>query len=126
MAGLLYLCSMIPPSDDEVFLTWWSRRRDQRRRFVAAIWVGLPVGGVLALPILLNYLTGRFWYRRADAVGTSQFNPFLLVVAVAIIAGFTGWLYSRMQWERNEERYHRLLSKRKNTSQGFSEEANLP
>lgn len=117
---------MIPPSDDEVFLGWWSRRREQRRGLVAAIWTGLPVGGVLAFPILINYLAGRFWYRRADAVGTSQFNPLLLVVAVAIIAGFTGWLYSRMQWERNEERYHRLLTKRENAKQGLPEQANLP
>jgi len=66
---------------------------------------------MLAFPIFLNFLTGRFWYRRADAVGSSQFEPFVLVLAVALIAGFTGWMHSRMQWERNEERSRGIRSR---------------
>lgn len=99
---------MTGPRDDKAFIDWWARRRDARRRPGPALWAGLPVGAALGVPILVNFLVGRFWYRRADAVGSSQFQPLLLVVAVAVIAGFTGWLYSLMQWERNEERYQRL------------------
>lgn len=108
MPSSAYLCGMTGPRDDKAFMDWWSLRRDTWRRLGPALWAGLPVGAALSVPIFLNFLAGRLWYRRADAVGSSQFQPLLLVVAVAVIAGFTGWLYSRMQWERNEERYQRI------------------
>lgn len=97
--------------DEREFLEWWQRNRDRRRRLGYGLWIGLPAGCMLALPIFLNFLTGRFWYRRADAVGTTQFEPFLLVVAVALIAGFTGMMHARMQWERNEERSRNIRSR---------------
>jgi hypothetical protein len=102
----------MPPTKHELdFMEWWARNRERRRRLGYGLWIGLPTGCILALPIFLNFLAGRFWYRRADAVGSSQFEPFLLVVAVALIAGFTGWMHARMQWERNEERYRGIRSR---------------
>jgi hypothetical protein len=102
---------MAVTKDEREFLAWWERNRDRRRRLGYGLWIGLPAGCMLAFPIFLNFLTGRFWYRRADAVGSSQFEPFVLVLAVALIAGFTGWIHSRMQWERNEERSRGIRSR---------------
>lgn len=98
-------------NDEREFLAWWLRNRDRRRRLGYALWIGLPAGSMLAFPVFLNFLIGRYWYKRADAVGGAQFEPFVLVVAVALIAGFTGWMHSRMQWERNEERSRQIRSR---------------
>lgn len=94
--------------DERRFLDWWERDRVKYRKRSHQIWLGLPLGAAFSLPILINFLAGRFWYRRADAVGASQFNPIVLIIAVALIAGFMGYISRRFRWEQYEERYHRL------------------
>lgn len=92
-------------------MEWWERDRHKYERRSKQIWFGLPIGAAFSIPILLNFLAGRFWYRRADAVGTSQFNPIVLIVAVAIIGGFMGYISRRFKWEQHEARYRELESR---------------
>lgn len=99
-------------SDESRFVEWWGRERDRQRRKAFQLWVGLPLGLLFSLPIVLNFLASRFWYRRADAVGVSQFNPLVLLLAVILIAGFTGFFHRRFRWEENEQRYRSFLAKR--------------
>jgi hypothetical protein len=111
-SGFYYLCSMPLTTEETRFVEWWEGERDRQRRKVFQLWIGLPLGLLFSLPIVLNFLAGRFWYRRADAVGVSQFNPLVLLVAVVLIAGFTGFFYRRFRWEENEQRYRSFLAKR--------------
>jgi hypothetical protein len=99
-------------SDESRFVEWWGRERERQRRRTYQLWLGLPLGLLFALPIVLNFLAGRFWYKRADAVGMSQFNPLVLLLAVVLIAAFTGYFHRRFRWEENEQRYRSFLSKR--------------
>jgi hypothetical protein len=94
-------------------MEWWERDRHKYERRSRQIWLGLPAGAAFSIPILLNFLAGRFWYRRADAVGTSQFNPIVLVVAVALIGGFMGYITRRFKWEQHEARYRELSEKQR-------------
>jgi hypothetical protein len=99
--------------DDRKFLEFWEPRREKRGTLRYQILYGLPLGLLVSLPILINFLMGRFWYKRADAVGSSQFNPLVLVVAVLVISVFFGLIYKKFQWERNEDRYRELMSRKR-------------
>lgn len=110
--GPSYLCPMPLTAEENRFVEWWEAERDGQRRRTRQLWLGLPLGLLFALPILLNFLAGRFWYRRADAVGASQFNPLVLVFAVLLIAVFTGYFHRRFRWEENEHRYRSFLARR--------------
>ena len=74
---------------------------------------GLPMGILFAVPIIVNFLLGRFWYKRADAVGMSQFSPSVLVVAVLLIAVFIALINRRFRWEKLEQQYLEIKSREK-------------
>jgi hypothetical protein len=95
------------------FIKFWEANREKQSTLKYRLMFGLPLGLLVSLPILVNFLLGRFWYKRADAVGTSQFNPLVLVFAVVLIAVFVAVFYKQFQWERNEQRYLEL-TRRKN------------
>jgi len=72
---------------------------------------GLPIGVIFAVPILVNFLLGRFWYKRADAVGLSQFSPTVLIIAVALISIFVAVLNRKFRWEKLENQYLSLKNR---------------
>jgi hypothetical protein len=73
---------------------------------------GLPFGFLFSIPILVNFLLGRFWYKRADAVGLSQFNPIVLVLAILIISCFIAVVNRRFRWEKLEQQYLELKARK--------------
>ena len=106
-------------------MEWWERDRHKYERRSRQLWLGLPVGAAFSIPILINFLAGRFWYRRADAVGSSQFNPIVLLVAVALIGGFMGYITRRFKSEEHEARYRSLCEREKaNTPDEIIAESN--
>jgi integral membrane sensor domain MASE1 len=107
--------------DERRFMDWWEQERHKYKRRAMQWWLGLPLGALFSIPILLNFFAGRFWYKRADAVGSSQFNPIVLIVAVILIAGFMGYISRRFKWEQNEARYDEF-SMRSDASESTSEE----
>jgi hypothetical protein len=101
-------------TEEEIrFIKFWEANREKQSTLKYRLMFGLPLGILVSLPILVNFLMGRFWYKRADAVGTSQFNPLVLVFGVVLIAVFVAVFYKQFQWERNEQRYLEL-TRRKN------------
>jgi len=94
---------------EQQFVEWWRKHREHRGRLRYQLLFGLPLGLLVSLPILVNFLLGRFWYKRADAVGISQFNPWVLIFAVLLISVFKGFLYKRLQWDRYEDRYLEII-----------------
>jgi hypothetical protein len=107
--------------DERRFMEWWEHERLKYKRRAMQWWLGLPLGALFSIPILLNFLAGRFWYKRADAVGSSQFNPTVLIVAVILIAGFMGYISRRFKWEQNEARYEEFRM-RSDASESASDE----
>lgn len=98
--------------EEKTFVAFWEKNRDRQATLKYQLIFGFPLGILVSLPILINFLFGRFWYKRADAVGSSQFNPLVLVFAVLLIAVFVAIFYKKFQWERNEQRYLELTRRK--------------
>ena len=97
--------------EERKFIAYWEKERLRQKKIFYQFWVGLPLGLLFALPILVNFLLGRFWYRRADAVGNSQFNPMVLIVAVLGIAIFVAIFQKKFKWDQQEQRYREFKAK---------------
>ncbi len=102
---------MLLTEDEKKFLAYWEANRLRERKLTNQLMYGLPMGILFAVPIILNFLMGRFWYKRADAVGMSQFNPTVLVVAVLLIVVFIALINRRFRWEKLEQQYLELKAR---------------
>ncbi|MEY2647338.1 MAG: hypothetical protein RL282_51 [Bacteroidota bacterium] len=100
-------------ADEKKFLAYWEANRLREKRLTTQLMYGLPMGILFAVPIIVNFLMGRFWYKRADAVGMSQFSPTVLVVAVLLIAVFIALINRRFRWEKLEQQYLEIQSREK-------------
>ena len=94
--------------DETKFMDYWAANRQKERRFLYQLTFGLPLGILFGTPIIVNFLLGRFWYKRADAVGLGQFNPVVLVIAVLLIAIFIALMSRKLRWEKLEHQYQSL------------------
>ncbi|HRO44308.1 hypothetical protein [Agriterribacter sp.] len=92
--------------EEKAFIVYWEQNRARQKRVFYQLLVGLPLGLLLALPILINYLSG--WDKRATMVGNTQSNPLVLIIAVLAIAVFFSIFNRRHKWEMNEQRYLEL------------------
>lgn len=95
--------------EEKAFMVYWEKNRARQKKTFYQLLVGLPLGLLLALPILLNYLSG--WNKRAVMVGNAQSSPFVLLIAVLAIAVFFSIFNKRHKWEMNEQRYLELKGK---------------
>ena len=99
-------------SEEEIkFMEYWKQNRDRQGQLSYQLLYGLPYGLFFSLPIVVNFLLGRFWYKRADAVGLSQFNPLVLMIAVMLISVFVAFFNRKLRWERYEGKYLELQSR---------------
>ncbi len=100
-------------ADETKFIEYWEQNRQQQKKRLNQLMLGLPLGILFAMPIIINFLLGRFWYKRADAVGLSQFSPMVLIVAAMLIAVFTALLNRQFRWEKLEQQYLELKAREK-------------
>lgn len=99
-------------SDEErKFLVYWEAQRNKERKLTNQLMFGLPIGILFSVPLLVNFFLGKFWYKRADAVGISQFSPTVLVVAVLLITVFVALLNRKFRWEKLEQQYLEIKAK---------------
>jgi len=98
--------------EEERFIRFWEENREKLAGVRQQVLTGIPYGLLFSLPIVLNFLAGRFWYKRADAVGMSQFNPLVMVLAVLVITSFIAVFYKRFKWEEAEQRYRELKARK--------------
>jgi hypothetical protein len=108
---------MLYTEDEKKFIEYWEKNRAYQATIKYQLLFGLPYGLLFSIPILVNFLLGRFWYKRADAVGLSQFNPILLVLAVMMISIFIAILNRRFRWEKLENQYLELVARGKSANQ---------
>jgi uncharacterized membrane protein len=100
-------------TEEQKFIDYWEANRGKQKKLFYQLLIGLPVGLLFAVPILVNFFMGRFWYKRADSVGVSQFNPMVLVIAVVLIAVFIGVFNKKFKWDQNEQFYLELKAREK-------------
>ena len=98
--------------DEQKFLDYWEENRERQAKLSYQLMVGLPFGFLFSLPVIINFFLGKFWYKRADAVGISQFNPVVLILAVFIIAVFVAIISRKFRWERLEQQYREIKRKK--------------
>ncbi|MCU0335451.1 MAG: hypothetical protein MUF62_10465 [Chitinophagaceae bacterium] len=105
---------MLSPREEQ-FIEYWRQNRDRQKKLLYQLGVGLPLGLVMGAVILTNFFSG--WYKRADMIANSQFNPVVLYVAVVIIAVFVAVFSKKHQWDQQEQRYLELLEKQRKTKE---------
>ena len=93
------------------FIQYWEANRLREKKVIKQLLVGLPIGLLFAIPVLIIMLSGKLWYKRADAVANSQSSPVILIIAVICIAVFVGVFYKRHQWDMREQHYLELKAK---------------
>lgn len=103
---------MLYTDDEKKFIEYWEQNRERQASLSYQLLFGLPFGFLFSIPILINFLLGRFWYKRADAVGMSQFNPIVLVLAILIISIFIALLNRKFRWEKLEQQYLELQARK--------------
>lgn len=96
---------------EKQFLAYWEANRVKEKKMIRQLFIGIPVGILFAIPILILLLSGKLWYKRADAVANTQLNPVVLLIAVALIIAFMAIFYKRHQWEMKEQYYKQLKAK---------------
>ena len=89
--------------EERKFLDYWAVQRNKEKKLLSQLMFGLPIGILFSVPLLINFFLGKFWYKRADAVGISQFSPTVLVIAVLLITVFVALLNRRFRWEKLEQ-----------------------
>ena len=97
--------------EEEKFLVYWEKNRAQKKSLKSQLSFGFPIGLMIGIGILLNYVSG--WYTRANMVANSQSTPIVLIIAIILIAIFCSVFYKRYQWDMNEQRYLELMYKKK-------------
>ena len=105
---------MLYTDDEKKFIEYWEQNRERQASLSYQLLFGLPFGFLFSIPILINFLLGRFWYKRADAVGMSQFNPIVLILAILIISIFIALLNRKFRWEKLEQQYLELQARKQN------------
>ncbi|MDB5190737.1 MAG: hypothetical protein JWQ96_300 [Segetibacter sp.] len=100
---------MLTP-DEEKFIVYWAANRKREKTFKSQLSLGLPIGLIIGLAVLANFMTG--WYTRATMVANSQSTPIVLVIAIISIALFCSVFYKRHRWEMNEQTFMELNHKK--------------
>jgi len=100
-----YICNMALSPREKEFMDWWEQVRDREKKTFRQLILGLPLGLIFAFPIILSFFSSRYWYKRAEMVGNSQFSPSVLVLAVLAIAAFVAIFHKKLKWEQREQYY---------------------
>jgi hypothetical protein len=111
--------------EEENFLTVWEKNRNKKTTLLSQLSFGLPLGLLISVGILLNYVSG--WYTRATMVANGESTPLVLIFAVFLITIFCSIFYKRYSREMNEQRYLELLYKKKqeNTSRQMQQDSEI-
>lgn len=92
------------------FIEYWEKAKNRQKKLIYQLAVGLPVGLLFGLFIIINFYSG--WYKRAEMISNSRFNPVVLYIAVIIIAVFFAIFSKKFQYEQLDQKYRELLAKR--------------
>ena len=94
--------------EDERFIEYWKNNRENEKRTLRQLVIGLPVGLLFAVAIVAIFSSG--WYQRAQMVAYSSFNPFVFLIALIAIIGFVAIFSKKHRWDMNEQRYQELIN----------------
>jgi membrane protein YdbS with pleckstrin-like domain len=97
--------------DEKRFVDYWETHRLRKKKVWRQLSVGLPLGAVMVVGIIANFLSG--WYKKADMKIHADGSVVLVIVIAAIlIVIFTTVFSAKHRWDMNEQRYREFLAKR--------------
>ena len=96
--------------EQEKFLVYWQNNRVKEKSLFKLLSLGMPIGLLIGIGIILNFMSG--WYTRATMAANGQSTPLVLIFAIIIIALFCSVFYKQHQWEMNEQRFISLTKKK--------------
>lgn len=92
-------------------MAYWEKARHRQKKLLYQLAVGLPIGLLFGLLIIINFYAG--WYKRAEMIANSRFNPIVLYVAIVIIAVFFAIFSKKFQYDQLEQKFKELDAKKK-------------
>jgi len=104
--------------EEEKFLIDWETKRNKKITLRSHLSFGLPLGLLICLGIILNYISG--WYTRAIMAANGTSTPVVLVFGFILIIVFCTIFFKQHQREMNEQRYLELTYKKKQENSGQS------
>ncbi len=107
---MLGLILQMLSTEEENFLIFWESHRDQEKKWLRQLFIGLPAGLLIGAAIVISLISG--WDTRADMVANSEMNPYVFLFAILAISCFTALFYKRSKWEQNEQTYQELKIKK--------------
>ncbi|HSK11670.1 MAG TPA: hypothetical protein VK907_00565 [Phnomibacter sp.] len=113
---------MMLTEKEEKFLLYWETARKRQKKLLYQLGVGLPMGLLFGILIIANFFSG--WYKRADMIANSRFDPVVLYVAVALIAVFFAIFSKKFQYDQQEQRYKELIIKKGKVKNAKEDAAN--
>jgi membrane protein YdbS with pleckstrin-like domain len=100
--------------EEKKFVAYWEQNRFKKKKIFRQLYVGLPLGVLLSVGILMNFLSG--WYKRAEMqIRVDASGVLVVLVAILLIVVFVVVFSARHRWDMNENRYKELLSKKNNS-----------
>jgi polyferredoxin len=97
--------------EEEKFIIYWKENREREKSLPRQLYLGLPIGLLIGIGILLNFISG--WYARATMVANGESTPLVLIISIIIITIFCSIFFKRHQWDLNEQRYLELLHRKR-------------
>jgi cell division protein FtsX len=101
--------------EEEDFIKYWEENRLKRKKFFKQMAIGLPFGVLFAVAMFLNFTSG--WDKRVASITKTypSFKSLIIVLLIAILAivVFISVFSVRVKWEKYEQRYRELLSRKK-------------
>lgn len=100
-------------NDNNTFLAFWEKNREQERKSLRPFMVGLSSGFAIGMALILALTSG--WYERAHMVANSRLSSIVLLLAILLISFFMAYFYRKFRWEMLEQRYQELMARKKAT-----------
>lgn len=101
--------------EEQQFINWWEQNREKQKKFFKQLAIGLPVGVLFGLAIFISVASG--WYKRAmmtlNTYPSAKSLIIVLIIALLLIVVFISVFSVKVKWERNEQHYRELLTRKK-------------
>ncbi len=92
--------------ENEAFLAYWEKNREQQLTSIRPLLVGLSTGLAIGIGVVLLLESGLF--ERATMVANSRLSSFVLVLAIVIVSVGMAFFYRKFRWEMMEQRFLEL------------------
>lgn len=93
---------------EKLFIDYWEANRDNQKKTLYQLALGLPIGLVFAFPVLLSVIF-HDWYKQMVFISGSQLT--VIMIGILGIAVFFALFRMKFKWEENEQLYKELKFK---------------